>query len=55
MSEYDFVPFDGRQDLIEFTDGNSAETYYYSADGDEYYNARGEKVKDFFKKFKKGG
>jgi hypothetical protein len=55
MSDLDFIPFDGRQDLIEFTDGNSAETYYYSADGDEYYNAKGEKVRDFFKKFKKGG
>lgn len=55
MSNFDFIPFDGQQDLIEFTDGNSGETYFYSADGDEYYNAKGEKVKDFFKKFKKGG
>lgn len=51
----DFIPFDGRQDLIEFTDGDFGDSYYYSADGDEYYNAKGEKVKDFFKKFKKGG
>jgi hypothetical protein len=55
MANFDFIPFDGRQDLIEFTDGNSGEAFYYSADGDEYYNAKGEKVKDFFKKFKKGG
>jgi len=54
MSDFDFIPFDGRQDLIEFTDGNSGEAFYYSADGDEYYNAKGEKVKDFFKKFGKG-
>lgn len=54
MADFDFIPFDGRQDLIEFTDGNSNETYYYSADGDEYYNAKGEKVKGFFQKFGKG-
>jgi hypothetical protein len=55
MSDFDFIPFDGRQDLIEFTDGNSGEAFYYSADGDEYYNAKGEKLKGFFNKFKKGG
>ena len=50
----DFIPFDGKQDLIEFTDGQFGESYYWCADGDEYYNAKGEKVKDFFKKFGKG-
>jgi hypothetical protein len=50
----DFIPFDGRQDLIEFSDGYSGESYYWGADGDEYYNAKGEKVKDFFKKIGKG-
>lgn len=55
MSDYDFVPFDGRKDLIEFSDGYSGESFYWGADGDEYYNAKGEKLKGFFQKFKKGG
>lgn len=54
MSDFDFVPFDGRKDLIEFSDGYSGETFYWGADGDEYYNAKGEKLKGFFQKFGKG-
>lgn len=50
----DFIPFDGRQDLIEFSDGQSGESFYWGADGDEYYNAKGEKLKGFFQKFGKG-
>lgn len=55
MENFDFIPFDGRQDLIEFTDGYSGESVYWGADGDDYYNAKGEKLKGFLQKFKKGG
>jgi hypothetical protein len=50
----DFIPFDGRQDLIEFSDGYSGESFYWGADGDEYYNAKGEKLKGALQKFGKG-
>lgn len=51
----DFIPFDGRQDLIEFSDGQSGESFYWGVDGDEYYNAKGEKLKGALAKLKKGG
>lgn len=54
MENFDFIPFDGRQDLIEFTDGDFGNSYYWSADGDEYYNAKGEKIKDALQKIGKG-
>jgi hypothetical protein len=54
MADFDFIPFDGRQDLIEFSDGSSGESFYWGADGDEYYNAKGEKLKGALQKFGKG-
>ena len=47
-------PFGGYRDLIEFTDGDTGESLYWSADGDEYYNAKGEKIKNVFKAIGKG-
>ena len=47
-------PFGGHRNLIEFTDGNTGESIFYSADGDEYYNAKGEKIKNIFKAIGKG-
>jgi hypothetical protein len=47
-------PFGGHRNLIEFTDGNTGESIFYSADGDEYYNAKGERIKNIFKAIGKG-
>lgn len=46
-------PFGGYRDLIEYTDGDTGESIYWSADGDEYYNAKGQKV-NIFKAIGKG-
>jgi len=45
----DFIPFDGRTDLEELS-GFDGEIIYCSADGENFYNAKGEKLKGFFKK-----
>lgn len=49
----EFIPFDGQTDLDTFT-GADGETYHYSFNNDEYYNAKGKKVGDFFKSIGKG-
>lgn len=49
----EFVPFDGQTDLDTFT-GADGETYHYSFNNDEYYNAKGEKIGGFFKSVGKG-
>lgn len=50
----EFLPFDGHTDMIEVSDGDGGETMYWSAEGDCYYNAKGEKIKKFFSKIGKG-
>jgi hypothetical protein len=52
--ESEFIPFEGNQDLERFIDVNTGEEIFYSASGDAYYNAKGEKLKGFFKKVGKG-
>ena len=49
----EFIPFDGQTDLDTFT-GADGETYHYSFNNDEYYNAKGKKVGSFFKSIGKG-
>ena len=49
----EFIPFDGQTDLDTFI-GADGETYHYSFNNDEYYNAKGKKVGDFFKSIGKG-
>jgi len=49
----EFIPFDGQTNLDTFT-GADGETYHYSFNNDEYYNAKGKKVGDFFKSIGKG-
>jgi hypothetical protein len=44
-----YIPFDGRTELEAFQD-ECGETFYCSADGEDFYNAKGEKLKGFFKK-----
>lgn len=48
-----YVPFDGRTELEAFQD-ECGETFYCSADGEDFYNAKGEKLKGVFKKIGKG-
>jgi len=50
----DFIPFDGNTDLERYVNADTGEELFYSANGDCYYNAKGEKVKGFFKKVGKG-
>lgn len=49
----EFIPFDGQTDLDTFT-GADGETYHYSFNNDEYYNAKGQKIGNFFKSIGKG-
>ena len=49
----EFIPFDGQTNLDTFT-GADGETYHYSFNNDEYYNAKGKKVGSFFKSIGKG-
>ena len=49
----EFIPFDGQTDLDTFI-GADGETYHYSFNNDEYYNAKGKKLGDFFKSVGKG-
>ena len=49
----EFIPFDGQTDLDTFT-GADGETYHYSFNNDEYYNAKGKKIGGFFKSIGKG-
>lgn len=44
-----YVPFDGEKDLYTFSDENG-DVYYCSMDGDNFYNANGQKLIGFFKK-----
>lgn len=48
-----YLPFDGKTELETFIDENG-ERFFCSFDGEEFYNAKGEKVKGLFKKFGKG-
>lgn len=50
----DYAAFEGHTDLIEYTDGNTGESLYWSAEGDEFYNAKGEKIKNVLKAAGKG-
>lgn len=45
----EFIPFDGETELASFM-GADGETYHYSFNNDEYYNAKGAKIKKFFSK-----
>jgi len=49
----EFIPFDGETELASFM-GADGETYHYSFNNDEYYNAKGKKLGDFFKSVGKG-
>lgn len=49
----EFIPFDGQTNLDTFT-GADGETYHYSFNNDEYYNAKGKKIGGFFKSIGKG-
>lgn len=44
-----YLPFDGNTELETFLD-ETGERFYLSANGEEFYNAKGQKVKGFFKK-----
>jgi hypothetical protein len=50
----EFLPFDGNTDLERYIDAETGEEIFYSVSGDAYYNAKGEKLKGFFKKVGKG-
>ena len=45
----EFIPFDGQTELAGFM-GADGEVYHYSFNNDEYYNAKGAKIKKFFSK-----
>jgi hypothetical protein len=49
----EFIPFDGETELETFL-GADGEIYHYSFNNDEYYNAKGQKVKDAFTAIGKG-
>jgi hypothetical protein len=49
----EFIPFDGETELETFL-GADGEIYHYSFNNDEYYNAKGQKVKDAFTAIKTG-
>jgi hypothetical protein len=49
----EYIPFDGKTELEAFQD-ECGETFYCSADGEDFYNAKGEKLKGMFKKIGKG-
>jgi hypothetical protein len=44
-----YLPFDGNKNLETFVD-EDGDRYYCSADGENFYNAKGQKLKGFFKK-----
>jgi hypothetical protein len=44
-----YLPFDGQSELLGFRD-ELGEEYFCGVDGEEFYNAKGEKLKGFFKK-----
>lgn len=48
-----YIPFDGRTELEAFQD-ECGETFYCSADGEDFYNAKGEKLGNVFRKIGKG-
>lgn len=48
-----YLPFNGETELHTFLD-EIGEQFYLSADGETFFNAKGEKVKGFFKKAGKG-
>jgi hypothetical protein len=48
-----YLPFDAQTNLMTFTDETN-ERYFMSFDGEEFYNAKGEKIKGVFQKFGKG-
>lgn len=48
-----YLPFDGNTELETFLD-ETGERFYLSANGEEFYNAKGKKVKGVFKKIGKG-
>jgi hypothetical protein len=54
VAEDEFIPFEGNTDLERFVDANTGEELFFSANGDCFYNAKGEKKKGFFKKIGKG-
>jgi hypothetical protein len=45
----EYLPFDGQTELLGFRD-ELGEEYFCGVDGEEFYNAKGEKLKGFFKK-----
>lgn len=45
----EYLPFDGQTELLGFRD-ELGEEYFCGIDGEEFYNAKGEKLKGFFKK-----
>jgi hypothetical protein len=49
----EYIPFDGKTELDAFQD-ETGETFYCSADGENFYNAKGQKLKGIFKKVGKG-
>jgi hypothetical protein len=49
----EYIPFDGKTELDAFQD-ETGETFYCSADGEDFYNAKGQKLKGIFKKVGKG-
>jgi hypothetical protein len=49
----EYIPFDGKTELEAFQD-ECGETFYCSADGEDFYNAKGQKLKGVFKKIGKG-
>jgi hypothetical protein len=44
-----YLPFDGQTELLGFRD-ELGEEYFCGVDGEDFYNAKGEKLKGFFKK-----
>ncbi len=48
----EYIPFDGKTELERFCD-ESGETFYCSADGEDFYNAKGQKLLGAFKKIGK--
>ena len=47
-----YLPFDGNDisTMEIYQDDNGGQEFYYSADGENFYNAKGEKLKGFFTK-----